>query len=53
MPLIKSGSQEAFKSNVAEMVKAGHPQKQALAAAYSNQRKYSALTSLRKNKGKK
>lgn len=34
MPLIKSKSDAAFKSNVAEMVKAGHPQDQALAAAY-------------------
>jgi hypothetical protein len=35
MPLTKSKSKQAFKSNVSEMVKAGHPVKQALAAAYS------------------
>jgi hypothetical protein len=39
MPLIKSKSQKAFHSNIKEMVKAGHPVKQAVAAAYSQQRK--------------
>jgi len=34
MPLNKSRSKAAFKSNVSEMIKAGHPQDQALAAAY-------------------
>lgn len=38
MPLIKSKSKKAFKKNVAEMVKAGHPVKQAVAAAYSEKR---------------
>lgn len=38
MPLIKSDSKEAFHKNVAEMVHSGHPVKQAVAAAYSNQR---------------
>jgi hypothetical protein len=38
MPLKKGKSKETFKSNVREMVKAGHPQKQALAAAYRQQR---------------
>src|SRR5271169_5568304 len=33
MPLIKSSSPEAVKSNIKEMVKSGHPQKQAVAAA--------------------
>lgn len=42
MPLKKSASQAAFKSNVREMVKAGHPVKQAVAAAYSTQRKAKA-----------
>jgi hypothetical protein len=41
MPLKKSGSNKARSENIAEMVRAGHPQKQAVAAAYSNQRKYS------------
>jgi hypothetical protein len=39
MPLKKSKSKAAFVSNVKEMIKAGHPQKQALAAAYATQRK--------------
>lgn len=40
MPLIKSKSLAAFKQNVSEMIKAGHPKDQALAAAYSIKRKY-------------
>ena len=39
MPLIQSDSQEAFEKNVAEMIKAGHPKDEALAAAYEIQRK--------------
>lgn len=39
MPLKKSKSKAAFSSNVSEMIKAGHPQKQAVAAAYSIKRK--------------
>jgi hypothetical protein len=39
MPLKKSSSKAAFKSNIREMVKAGHPVKQAVAAAYATQRK--------------
>jgi len=38
MPLIHSASKDAFSSNVAEMMKAGHPQAQSLAAAYRVQR---------------
>lgn len=34
MPLIKSSSDAAFKTNVAEMIRAGHPRDQALAASY-------------------
>jgi hypothetical protein len=40
MPLIKSGSRKAVGENIKEMEAAGHPYKQALAAALSNQRKY-------------
>jgi hypothetical protein len=40
MPLIKSGSRAAISSNISEMVKAGHPQKQAVAAALSTARRY-------------
>lgn len=38
MPLIKGKSEKAFHSNIREMVKAGHPVKQAVAAAYSEKR---------------
>lgn len=38
MPLTKSSSKAAFSRNVSEMVRAGHPQRQALAAAYRTQR---------------
>jgi hypothetical protein len=40
MPLIKSGSRAAVSQNISEMVHAGHPQDQAVAAALSNARKY-------------
>ena len=39
MPLIKSKSKEAFKKNVKAEMKAGKPRKQAVAIAYSVQRK--------------
>lgn len=42
MPLIKSGSKQAISSNIREMMKAGHPQRQAVAAALSTARKYRA-----------
>jgi hypothetical protein len=42
MPLIKSGSRAAVSQNISEMVHAGHPQNQAVAAALSNARKYGA-----------
>jgi len=38
MPLKKSASQAAFKSNIREMVRSGRPVKQAVAAAYATQR---------------
>ena len=38
MPLKKGKSRKTFEENVSEMVRAGHPQKQALAAAYRQQR---------------
>lgn len=40
MPLIKSGSKAAISSNISEMIKAGHPRNQAIAAAMSTARKY-------------
>ena len=39
MPLKKSASKAAFKTNVAEMVKSGHSVKQSVAAAYATKRK--------------
>lgn len=39
MPLKKSTSKEAFKSNIKAEVKAGKPVKQAVAIAYSVKRK--------------
>jgi hypothetical protein len=39
MPLKKGKGKKVFSSNVKEMMDAGHPQKQALAAAYSQARK--------------
>jgi hypothetical protein len=38
MPLKKSSSQQAFNKNVRTEMKAGKPQKQAVAIAYSVQR---------------
>lgn len=38
MPLIKSVSDKARQENIREMIDAGHPVKQAVAAAYHNQR---------------
>lgn len=42
MPLIKSGSRAAISQNISEMVHAGHPQNQAVAAAMRNAREYGA-----------
>lgn len=38
MPLVKSPSKEAFRKNVKAEIKAGKPQKQAVAIAYSVKR---------------
>lgn len=51
MPLIHSSSDEALHHNISEMVKAGHPVKQAVAAAYNVQR--GAKDSDKKKKPKK
>src|SRR3990167_4369167 len=40
MPLIKSGSKKAISANISELVHSGRPQKQAVAIALSNARKY-------------
>ena len=39
MPLVRSSSKEAFSKNVKAELKAGKPQKQAVAIAYDVQRK--------------
>ena len=39
MPLIKSKSDKAFKSNIKAEIKAGKPQKQAVAIAYAVKRR--------------
>jgi len=48
MPLQKGSSKKVISKNIAEMVRAGHPQKQAIAAAYAK-----AGKSRKKNKAKK
>lgn len=50
MPLKKSTSKEAFKSNVSAEVKAGRPIKQAVAIAYSEKREAAKKST---TKGKK
>lgn len=42
MPLIKSGNRAAISTNIREMVRAGHPQKQAVAAAMRTADKYAS-----------
>ena len=51
MPLIKISSKKAREKNIKEMIASGHDPKQAVAAAYSVQRK--AESKARKKKGKK
>jgi hypothetical protein len=50
MPLHKGKSKEVVSENIREMVEAGHPQKQAVAAALNQARKYGSKTS-KKSKG--
>jgi hypothetical protein len=39
MPLVKSSSKQAFKTNIRREIAAGKPQKQAVAIAYSVKRR--------------
>jgi hypothetical protein len=39
MPLKRGASKKTREDNIEEMIKAGHPPKQAVAAAYDQQRK--------------
>ena len=48
MPLVKSPSKQAFRKNVKAEVASGKPQKQALAVAYSVQRKAAATSGKKK-----
>jgi len=50
---VKSKSKAAFKKNVSEMVKSGHPVKQAVAAAYSVKRKSQGESAMKKKPMKK
>jgi len=51
MPLVKSPSKDAFRKNIKAEVNAGKPVKQAVAIAYSTQRKSAGMKT--PSKGKK
>lgn len=53
MPLKKGTSKKTFSENVAEMRNSGHPEKQAVAAAYAEQRASKAKKSKVKRKKSK
>lgn len=53
MPLAKSASKEAFSRNVATEMRAGKPQKQAVAVAYSTQRRAGGKPPAKRKKGSK
>lgn len=53
MPLKSGKSQKTISYNIGEMIKAGHPKDQAIAAAYSNAHKSSFKKLRKKLKEKK
>lgn len=50
MPLQKGKSKKVISNNIREMMEAGHPQKQAVAASLSNARKSGAKIPKRRKK---
>lgn len=53
MPLKKGKSKATVSKNISEMVKSGHPQKQAIAASLNEARKSGASIPKKKGKAKK
>jgi hypothetical protein len=53
MPLDKSGGKSAFSNNIRTEMKAGKPQKQAIAIAYSTQREGKGKKSPQRREGMK
>jgi ribosomal protein L12E/L44/L45/RPP1/RPP2 len=50
MPLKKGKSKKVMSQNIREMMHAGHPQKQAVAAAYAQARKSGSKVAKRKKR---